>query len=318
MARPRKEGFEYFSHDTRSMSDEKLDVLVMQFGAKGYAFYFLHLEYIYQRDDLAVDVSSQTFRKLICGKLQITPEEYDEILMASLDCGLFDAARFNETGELFSNGVFKRVEAVLKEREGNRNRQQRFQEKQKNNEDITLSPDDAPDYNGVITEHNAASQKVTLEKEKEKESIKDSPPSPPRGGGERDEADAEGEERTPPEPPRRNGTPNCPHEQIIALYHEVLPQCPKVTSWNGHGRKQLALRWREDKARQSIDWWRDIFGKVAQSDFLMGRKPNTTFLFSLGWFVGPRNFEKVLNGHYVNHAGPERGGNVKTIGGLEF
>lgn len=313
MARPRKEGFEYFSHDTSSMSDEKLDLLVMQYGGNGYAFYFLHLEYIYKSDDLSVDVSGPVFRNLICAKLKITPEEYDEILHAAVEYGLFDEERFND-GKLFSNGVKKRVEAIEEERENARERKQKSRERARDNAEATEFSQAVTEFSQPVTDCHEPSHNVTpkKEKEKEKESIKDSPPSPPRGGGERDEPDDEEPE------PKRNGTPNCPHEQIIALYHELLPQCPRVKSWNGHGRKQLALRWREDKARQSIDWWRDIFGKVAQSDFLMGRKPNTTFLFSLGWFVGPQNFEKVLNDHYANHAIPECGGNVKTIGGLSF
>ena len=315
MARPRKEGFEYFSHDTSSLSDEKLDVLVMQYGAKGYAFYFLHLEYIYQREEFAVKVSG-TFRKLICGKLQITLEEYDEILHAAIECGLFDEAHFSETEELVSNGVLKRVEAIEGEREKARERKQKSRENARDNAVITGFSQIVPDCPGEVTDCRELSQNVTPQKDKEKEKEKDSPPSPPRGDGERDAADAEAV--TPEVEPKRNGTPQCPHEDIIALYHKTLPNCPRVVSWGKDNRKKLALRWREDKARQSLDWWRDTFGEVAKSDFLMGRRPGTNFVFSLGWFVGPQNFEKVLNGQYVNHAPPERGAATKTIGGLSF
>lgn len=90
------------------------------------------------------------------------------------------------------------------------------------------------------------------------------------------------------------------------MYHEILPQCPKVKVWSENSRKQLATRWREDKARQNLEWWRSVFEDVAKSNFLMGRTGGKGFLFSLNWFVGPRNFEKVLNGNYANRDSPQQ------------
>ena len=43
MARPRKEGLDYFPHDTDAASDEKIEALTIIYGAKGYAFYFILL-----------------------------------------------------------------------------------------------------------------------------------------------------------------------------------------------------------------------------------------------------------------------------------
>ena len=136
-----------------------------------------------------------------------------------------------------------------------------------------------------------------------------SPPYPPRGDGE-----AEAPEPEPPPP--AEAVPPCPQRDIIDLYHQTLPECPRVKVWPEAGRKQLAARWREDKTRQHLDWWRRVFGEVAKSDFLMGRADGRSFTFSLTWFVKPTNFAKVLNGNYENRTPVERGG--KQIGGLSF
>jgi len=91
---------------------------------------------------------------------------------------------------------------------------------------------------------------------------------------------------------------NCPQAQIIALYHELLPELPPAREWPDSNSAQLRARWRSTPERQSLDWWRKFFGYVHESDFLMGRK--TDFQASLGWLVKASNFAKVVNGNYEN------------------
>ena len=117
MARPQKEGLDYFPHDVYAASDEKIETLVMLYGAKGYAFYFMHLEYIYRKDSLSFQVSDAETRQIICNKLQILPEEYEKILQTALKYGCFDKEHYDETGELTSNGVKKRAEPVFEKRQ---------------------------------------------------------------------------------------------------------------------------------------------------------------------------------------------------------
>ena len=97
---------------------------------------------------------------------------------------------------------------------------------------------------------------------------------------------------------------NCPTKQIIELYHEVLPELPQVREWAEASRKMLVSRWREKKERQSLDWWRDYFQKVKESNFLTGktegRNGNAPFVASLEWLVRPTNLAKVLNWNYAN------------------
>uniref|UniRef100_UPI003F7D84EE hypothetical protein n=1 Tax=Xanthomonas sp. 0924 TaxID=2835534 RepID=UPI003F7D84EE len=102
--------------------------------------------------------------------------------------------------------------------------------------------------------------------------------------------------------PTRRKTPPCPHNEIIALYHEVLPELRAVRTWDGTRPKNLQARWRGDAQRQTLDWWRRLFAYVAKSDFLMGRV--TDFTADLEWLIAPKNFAKVIEGKY--HDGSRR------------
>ena len=99
-------------------------------------------------------------------------------------------------------------------------------------------------------------------------------------------------------------TPECPHERIIALYHEILPEMNPVKVWNETRQKLLRARWREDPARQNLDWWRDYFLLVRASDFLMGKRPGkgggAPFMADLEWIIRPCNMAKILEGRYSN------------------
>lgn len=126
MARPRDEGLKYFPHDTDASSDLKIEPLLLLHGAKGYAFYFIHLEYIYRDKDLELDISDAETRQIICQKLKITDEEYSQILSTALKKSCFDKDYFEQTGKLTSNGVKKRAGNVLRKRETERIRSKKI------------------------------------------------------------------------------------------------------------------------------------------------------------------------------------------------
>ncbi len=105
--------------------------------------------------------------------------------------------------------------------------------------------------------------------------------------------------------------PPCPHKAIVAIYHDILPELRAVKVWNSTREKRLRARWREDKARQSLDWWREYFESVRASDFLMGRKGDWSADFD--WLICPTNMAKVLEGRY--HDDPAGRGLPEGIAG---
>lgn len=93
----------------------------------------------------------------------------------------------------------------------------------------------------------------------------------------------------------------CPHDEIIAAYHELLPANPRIKAWSGGRQANLRTRWREDAKRQSLDYWRRFFAHVAASPFLTGQvedRNGRPFLPGLDWLVKPDNFAKVIENRY--------------------
>lgn len=84
--------------------------------------------------------------------------------------------------------------------------------------------------------------------------------------------------------PGKPGLPNCPVQDLVDLYHEVLPELPKVRLLNDGRRKAVGKLWRfaltskksdgtprAETAEQATAWIRDYFGRARDNDFLMGR-----------------------------------------------
>lgn len=98
-----------------------------------------------------------------------------------------------------------------------------------------------------------------------------------------------------------NGKPICPHQEIIALYHEILPASPSIRDWTPARAAALRARWNESADRQSLEYWRKLFNYISGIPFLTGkvssngRKP---FMLSLDWLIKAENFAKVREGRY--------------------
>jgi hypothetical protein len=116
-----------------------------------------------------------------------------------------------------------------------------------------------------------------------------------------------------PDGTRTPAIPDCPHEQIIGLYHEILPANPRVIEWNATRAGYLRSRWRE-KAKPNgkhagyaavadgLEFWRRFFHWCAESKFLVGQAEGAgdkrPFVADLEWLIRPTNFAKVIEGRY--------------------
>lgn len=103
------------------------------------------------------------------------------------------------------------------------------------------------------------------------------------------------------EKPPTDEPPPCPHQEIVSAYHQLLPTLRRVRDWTPERQAMLRSRWRQAKERQSLDWWRKVFGWVGQSAFLMGREAGSDgryFDCDLEWIIRPKNLVKILEGKY--------------------
>ncbi len=92
----------------------------------------------------------------------------------------------------------------------------------------------------------------------------------------------------------------CPHQKIRDLYNQILGSTlPYCKSSNKTFEKMLKARWREDPERQNLEWWKEFFNYIFESDFLMGRT-DSPYTASFDWIIKPTNMSKILNGNYNN------------------
>jgi hypothetical protein len=131
MARPQKNGMDYFPHDTDAVNDEKIEALRALYGNDGYAFYFILLERIYRTENAELDISDAETIQILARKVGVTLEVFNQILESSLKWKCFDRAEYEQRHVLTSKGIKKRSSVVSEKREKMRKNYQ------KNKEDIS-------------------------------------------------------------------------------------------------------------------------------------------------------------------------------------
>jgi hypothetical protein len=88
----------------------------------------------------------------------------------------------------------------------------------------------------------------------------------------------------------------CPHLDIIGIYHDVLPELPRIVSsrWDGSAdANALRQRWRESPRHQSLDFWHRFFSAVRDNPHWMGGN-DRNWQANLRWLVKRCNFDKVI------------------------
>lgn len=100
-----------------------------------------------------------------------------------------------------------------------------------------------------------------------------------------------------PKPKRKNIT-DCPHDEILALYHDILPELSEVIVFTERRKKYLNARWRDNKEHRNLEFWSDYFRYIRELDWLMGRVKHpdgkSRFKADFEWLIEPNNFAKVI------------------------
>lgn len=113
------------------------------------------------------------------------------------------------------------------------------------------------------------------------------------------------------DPPLTEGEPTVerhdpvPYAEILRAYHDECPTLQRVLCYGDTLRAQVRARWREDKQRRDLQWWRDYFRSVNDSPFLLGHT-DRPFNCTFQWLTGKQNMSKVLNGQYAQRAPVKR------------
>ena len=99
--------------------------------------------------------------------------------------------------------------------------------------------------------------------------------------------------------PNRKSDEGCPYQKILDIYHETLPELPKVIVLTADRKAMLRQRWKEEP---KLEDWRTYFESVKRSKFLTGKAQPANgkppFLADLEWLIKPANVAKVIEGKY--------------------
>jgi hypothetical protein len=88
---------------------------------------------------------------------------------------------------------------------------------------------------------------------------------------------------------------NIPFQEIVDIFNSVCVDLPRVEKLTETRKKLITNRIKEN----SFEVLGDIFKKVAESDFLSGRKSGWKANFD--WIMNPTNFVKILEDNYKNN-----------------
>lgn len=106
--------------------------------------------------------------------------------------------------------------------------------------------------------------------------------------------------------------PPCPHQEIVNLYHELLPELPRVRVMDDDRKKAIAGLWkfvltspkqsdqqpRASTAAEAMDWIRGYFGRTRDNDFVMHRTPRSAehanWKASLDYLCTSRGMKQVI------------------------
>ena len=111
----------------------------------------------------------------------------------------------------------------------------------------------------------------------------------------REEYERGEEEEHPQKKVKEDATP---YIEILDLYHDILPELPKVNRLTELHKGHLKKHW--VKEQKSLEWWTEFFQRVKASDHLCCRIDGHTWSADFEWLIKPANFTKILNGRYDN------------------
>lgn len=137
---------------------------------------------------------------------------------------------------------------------------------------------------------SASEADKTRTREEKRREEKDIPPNPQGGGAVVELA-------------KVKRSDNTPYDDIVRLYHETLPELPRVAKLTDKRKAHIRARWSSDPEFQTLAFWEEFFKYVRGSAFLMGQE--SRFSADLEFLTKESTFLKTFEGKYHNE--PQKG-----------
>lgn len=308
MSRPSKFGLDYFPLDVTM--DEEIELIEAEHGLIGFGVIIKLYQQIYKHG-YYMEVSKERLL-LFKRKVNVDINSVDAVIKDAINWGLFDENLYYKYNVLTSRGVQKRfVEAT------NRRKEVEFIKEYLLLEDVeSMYPEKVnvniksinADINSSIddkkTQRKGKERKQKQNIEKKQSPIGDLSPESVPGTLPPSKQPPSVKNQDPIEE-KQSKRVSCPQKKIKEIYHEELPELPRMRVWGDTSQANLRRRWREDPERQSPEWWRRFFREyIRSSDFLMGHIKE--FQADLDWIVRPAKFQNIMNGIYLNREQSKR------------
>ncbi len=176
MARPIKEGADYFSHDVDASADPKLEAMEAVYGNDGYAVYFKLLEKIYRSSEFCIDLRLPNIYIILSKRCNLAEKRFKDILEFAFDLNLFSREDRDQNQVITSSGVRKRAGKITEEREKKR---RFFLEKQREKQEEKSREKQEEEVGKTTGETPQSKEKESKEK---KSNIYNNPLTPLKGG----------------------------------------------------------------------------------------------------------------------------------------
>lgn len=255
----------WFKHDSDANMDDRLQEVLLDYGLEGYGLYWYCLELITSKingDNITFELKHDS--RIIARNTGCSVQKVEEMMKFLIRLGLFE----NTEGKITCLKLAKRLDKSM-----TTNPRMRDFIDSLRASNVMLQTGDVMTKSEIVM---TQSENVSLEGEEEGE----------------EEGEGEGDNKTLSSKPSAS---TCPHLKIIELYHEILPELPRVIPdmWKGARAKALAARWKESDKHQSLEFWKWYFNLVRKSQWHLGVNERG-WQANLEWLVKQRNFVNMI------------------------
>lgn len=285
MARPKKDGLEYFPLDTDMDQDDKVRLIEAEHGMLGFGILVKLFMKIYKEGYYYEWGEMQQL--LFSRSINVDINKVIAVINSCLKWNLFDNNLFEQHGILTSKGIQRRYAKATSRRNNVKVAKEYWLLPQEECLHIVIVDNNKVNVcnnppSGVVNDCNNPQSKV--KESTVKESTEDISSSPP------------------------------PYDEIVSLYHGLAPSFPRIQKLTEKRKRAIRARWRTDP---NLETFKQLFWKAEASDFLSGRNGKWTSC-NFDWLISESNMIKVLEGAYDNKGPPQKPQRGGPANGRDF
>lgn len=289
MARPLKDGVDYFPKDTDFYADDKVRLLRAEFGVKGMYLLDYILCDLYGKNGYYIKWDKNKCYLVSDGAgCGCNPEFVAEFISGCIRCSFFNEGVFNMFGVLTSVGIQRRFVRMLKSRENFTFIEEYFLLDMSDKKDIPSSILDKIAFKKVSNKENSI---------KSGENPVKSTDNPQSRIEENREKVEEKESKV-----ESSSRATIPYKKVMELYNSICVSYPKCQTMSDARKKAIGARFKQ----YTLDDFKRLFEKAEASSFMKGGN-NRNWSATFDWLIKDANMAKVLDGNYDDKGAQKRG-----------